>query len=96
MQLLAASMTCAVLPGYPLLLVRFLPFLIALPACLPGLQAKEPVLWRAVRFGAVLENVSFDEDFEAARITENTRASYPVEHIGGCGSQYCRAVQLRC
>ena len=59
-------------------------------------QAKEPVLWRAVRFGAVLENVSFDEDsrevdFEASRITENTRASYPVEHIGGCCWRGCWA-----
>ena len=77
-------------------------------ACLPCLpahvQAKEPVLWRAVRFGAVLENVSFDEDsrevdFEAARITENTRASYPVEHIGGwvlAAPLYCWAVLLSC
>lgn len=49
-------------------------------------KEQEPGIWRALRFGAALENVVFDEetrdvDFNAASITENTRASYPIEFI---------------
>ena len=49
-------------------------------------QAKEPEIWRAIRFGTVLENVVYDPatrvvDFESSRITENTRAAYPIEYI---------------
>ena len=48
--------------------------------------AKEPEIWRAIRFGTVLENVVFDPatravDFESSAITENTRAAYPIEFI---------------
>jgi phosphoenolpyruvate carboxykinase (ATP) len=52
-----------------------------------GLSAEqEPQIFRAVRFGAVLENVVFDADSRAAdyknsSLTENTRACYPIEHI---------------
>lgn len=50
--------------------------------------AKEPQIWQAIRFGAVLENVDFDPktrevDYTSARYTENTRAAYPLEHIPG-------------
>jgi hypothetical protein len=46
----------------------------------------EPEIFEAVRFGAVLENVVFDEDrrevdYDNASITENTRACYPIEFI---------------
>lgn len=46
----------------------------------------EPQIFDALRFGAVLENVVYDEadhhvDFDDASITENTRGSYPVEFI---------------
>ena len=46
----------------------------------------EPDIFRALRFGAVLENVVLDEhdrriDFRDARITENTRGAYPIEFI---------------
>ena len=46
----------------------------------------EPEIFAAVRFGAVLENVVFDEDrrevdYDNASITENTRACYPIEFI---------------
>ena len=45
----------------------------------------EPDIFRALRFGAVLENVVLDEDhsvdFTATTITENTRGAYPIEFI---------------
>jgi len=49
-------------------------------------EEKEPDIYRALRFGAVMENVVLDEDdrfvrFEDATITENTRGAYPVEYI---------------
>ena len=52
-----------------------------------GLSAEhEPQIYRAVRFGAVLENVVFDAetrvpDYKNSTLTENTRACYPIEHI---------------
>ncbi|MFQ5692533.1 MAG: phosphoenolpyruvate carboxykinase (ATP), partial [Nitrospinota bacterium] len=49
----------------------------------------EPQIWDAIRFGSVLENVIVDPhtrevDYDDATITENTRATYPVEHIDNC------------
>ncbi|PIE45620.1 MAG: phosphoenolpyruvate carboxykinase (ATP) [Gammaproteobacteria bacterium] len=48
-------------------------------------EEKEPDIFRAIRFGAVLENVVYDDDhvvdYENVSITENTRGSYPIEHI---------------
>eukprot|EP00993_Chasmostoma_nieuportense_P007560 NODE_846_length_1812_cov_147.794659_g791_i0.p1 GENE.NODE_846_length_1812_cov_147.794659_g791_i0~~NODE_846_length_1812_cov_147.794659_g791_i0.p1 ORF type:complete len:549 (+),score=110.25 NODE_846_length_1812_cov_147.794659_g791_i0:45-1649(+) len=46
----------------------------------------EPDIFNAIRFGAVLENVVFDEaervvDYSNTSITENTRCSYPLEFI---------------
>jgi phosphoenolpyruvate carboxykinase (ATP) len=46
----------------------------------------EPDIFRAIRFGAVLENVRYDEDartvdYADSSITENTRCSYPIEYI---------------
>jgi phosphoenolpyruvate carboxykinase (ATP) len=47
----------------------------------------EPLIWQAVnRFGTVLENVVCDPDtrrpdFDDSRLTENTRAAYPIEFI---------------
>jgi phosphoenolpyruvate carboxykinase (ATP) len=46
----------------------------------------EPDIIRALRFGAVLENVVVDEgdrrvDYDDARITQNTRGAYPIEYI---------------
>jgi phosphoenolpyruvate carboxykinase (ATP) len=51
-------------------------------------EEKEPGIWNAVRFGAVLENVMVDrktreEDYADSTITENTRVAYPLEHIAG-------------
>lgn len=46
---------------------------------------KEPDIYRAIRFGSVLENVVLNDahqpDYQNACITENTRASYPIEFI---------------
>lgn len=50
-------------------------------------KEKEPDIWEAIRFGALLENVGFVEgretevDFADKGKTENTRVSYPIEHI---------------
>jgi phosphoenolpyruvate carboxykinase (ATP) len=49
----------------------------------------EPQIWRAIRFGSVLENVVVDPvtrrpDFDDQRYTENTRAAYPVDFIDNC------------
>ena len=46
----------------------------------------EPQIFDALRFGAVLENVVYDEadhhvDFRNTSVTENTRGSYPIEYI---------------
>lgn len=47
----------------------------------------EPVIWKAAhRFGTVLENVVMDPisrliDFDNTRITENTRAAYPIDFV---------------
>jgi len=46
----------------------------------------EPLVWSAInRFGCLLENVPLDDqrqpDFDSSAITENTRASYPLDFI---------------
>jgi phosphoenolpyruvate carboxykinase (ATP) len=52
-----------------------------------GLSAeKEPEIFRAIRFGTVLENVVCDPksrhvDYSDSQFTENTRASYPIDFI---------------
>lgn len=48
-------------------------------------EAQEPDIFRAIRKNALLENVAVDGegkiDFANATITENTRVSYPIDHI---------------
>lgn len=49
-------------------------------------EQKEPDIFRAIKPGAILENVVFKEgtnevDYEDSSITENTRVSYPIHHI---------------
>jgi len=54
--------------------------------CIHLAAEKEPEIYRAIRFGTVLENVVYDPAtravyFESTAITENTRAAYPIDHI---------------
>lgn len=54
--------------------------------CIRLSAAHEPQIHRAIRFGAVLENVVLHEssreiDFDSEELTENTRAAYPLEYI---------------
>ncbi|KDE06319.1 phosphoenolpyruvate carboxykinase [ATP] [Microbotryum lychnidis-dioicae p1A1 Lamole] len=55
-----------------------------------GLDAeKEPDIYNAIRFGSVLENVTYDyatrePNYEDTGITENTRVAYPIEFIPNC------------
>ena len=54
--------------------------------CINLSQESEPEIYHAIRFGTVLENVVYDKetrevDYADGSITENTRASYPIEFI---------------
>jgi phosphoenolpyruvate carboxykinase (ATP) len=54
--------------------------------CIRLSEEQEPQIWKAIRFGTVLENVEMDPesrllDFNSEEITENTRAAYPLEFI---------------
>ncbi|MBI1293011.1 phosphoenolpyruvate carboxykinase (ATP) [bacterium] len=54
--------------------------------CVGLSEEKEPEIFRAIRFGSVLENVVYDKktyevDYNDISITENTRVSYPLEFI---------------
>jgi phosphoenolpyruvate carboxykinase (ATP) len=54
--------------------------------CVDLTKEKEPEIWGAIKFGALLENiVCFDEtstvDFSNISKTENTRVAYPINHI---------------
>ncbi len=49
-------------------------------------QEKEPQIYNAIKFGAILENIGFlpdssTPDYSDSTITENTRVSYPIDHI---------------
>ncbi len=53
--------------------------------CIGLTREREPEIFDAVRFGAVLENLVLeddrDPDYDDTTITENTRVAYPLEHI---------------
>ncbi len=49
-------------------------------------QKNEPIIWDAIRFGAIVENVKIDDatripDYSDTSITENGRCAYPLEHV---------------
>ncbi len=49
-------------------------------------REKEPQIYNAVRFGSIAENVVYDPhtraiDYDSDAITENTRATYPLQYI---------------
>lgn len=54
--------------------------------CIDLSEEKEPQIWKAIKFGALLENIetyggSSEVDFENSEKTENTRVSYPIHYI---------------
>ena len=54
--------------------------------CINLSASREPEIYGAIRFGAVLENVVYDKttrvvNYDDGSITENTRAAYPIEYI---------------
>jgi len=54
--------------------------------CINLSKEKEPQIWNAIRYGAIMENVYLspetrEPDFSDNRFTENTRVSYPIEFI---------------
>jgi len=64
--------------------------------CIDLSPEKEPEIFGAIKHGAILENIIFKEgtrtpDFTDDSITQNTRVSYPIDHIEnlapGCQGQ---------
>lgn len=54
--------------------------------CIDLSQEKEPQIYDAIKAGALLENINFNEgantvNYEDCSKTENTRVSYPIYHI---------------
>jgi len=49
-------------------------------------ETKEPQIYKAIKFGALLENIGYEADgvtpdYRNTDITQNTRVSYPIYHI---------------
>ncbi|MBI5448072.1 MAG: phosphoenolpyruvate carboxykinase (ATP) [Gammaproteobacteria bacterium] len=56
--------------------------------CIDLQKDKEPVIWAAIRDGAIMENVVLksnnEPDYHDATLTQNTRAAYPRDYIPLC------------
>ncbi len=69
-------------------------------------EESEPQIYNAIKFGSILENVVIDPqtraiDYDSDFLTENTRATYPIEHIpnavlGGVGDHPRNVFFLTC
>ncbi|WP_417534817.1 phosphoenolpyruvate carboxykinase [Marinobacterium stanieri] len=48
-------------------------------------KKNEPIIWDAIRFGAIVENVTLDDkrkaDYNDTSLTENGRCAYPLDHV---------------
>jgi phosphoenolpyruvate carboxykinase (ATP) len=48
-------------------------------------KKNEPIIWDAIRFGSIVENVKLNEartaDYDDTSLTENGRCAYPLEHV---------------
>lgn len=54
--------------------------------CIDLSKEREPIIWDAIRFGSIMENVVLDPttllpDYHDTRYTQNTRAAYPLEFV---------------
>lgn len=54
--------------------------------CINLSREREPIIWDSIRFGSIIENVVINPDtrhadYSDSSITENSRCSYPLEHI---------------
>lgn len=65
----------------------------------------EPIIWEAIRFGAIVENVTLDEnrvaDYHDTTLTENGRCAYPLTHVekraeANMGSEPDNVIFLTC
>ncbi len=69
-------------------------------------RESEPQIYNAIKFGSILENVIVDSqtraiDYDSDFLTENTRATYPIDHIpnavlGGVGDHPRNVFFLTC
>lgn len=63
--------------------------------CIHLTQEGEPLIWAAIKHGAVLENVVLDDqgvpDYDDDSITQNTRVVYPLEYIAGRATEAVHA-----
>jgi phosphoenolpyruvate carboxykinase (ATP) len=73
--------------------------------CIDLSREREPVIWDAIKNGAILENVVLDSmyrpDFSDSSYTKNTRSGYPRHHIekrveSNCGALPQAVIFLTC